>query len=51
LIYKLHGMAQKADFQKYESYFLGTMESFKNPGMSFAPLLINPFKNNPHNQF
>jgi len=29
MIYKLHGMAQKNDFQQFESYFLDTMESFK----------------------
>ncbi len=29
LIYKLHGLTQKAEYQKYESYFLDTMESFR----------------------
>jgi predicted Zn-dependent protease len=29
LIYKLHGLALKSDYPRFESYFLDTMESFK----------------------
>lgn len=29
MIYKLHGMAQVNDYNRYESYFLDTMESFR----------------------